>query len=93
MRLRMSEGGKSFFRYIKGDFKESMQAIHDNRTGKTTTYLPRIHELFSEGWKKIYKIHKGKLPNYEKITPNTAAISQARKVHPKGPPRENNCMQ
>ena len=44
MRQRMAEAGKSFFRYVKGDYKDSMQAIWDDRAGSMTTYLPRIHE-------------------------------------------------
>ena len=67
MRLRMTEGRKSFVRYVKGDYKESMQAIWDDRTCEVTIYLPRIHELFCEGREKIYSLHKGKLPNYKRL--------------------------
>ena len=48
MRKRMADAGRAFYRYVKGDYKAPMQAIWDPENGTSTTYLPRIHELFEQ---------------------------------------------
>ena len=40
----MAKAGKSFFQYVKGDYRPTMQAIWDDDNKTVTTYLPRIHD-------------------------------------------------
>ena len=67
MRGRKAKAGKYFFQYVKGDYRPAMQAIWDDDNKTVTTYLPRIHELFTDAWRKIYDMHKGCPPDYDKF--------------------------